>query len=720
MAQEPRVTFELDSLKLLLDKATSNEDIENEILIREKLFRLELEKIANYGQALSDGLSLEPLVNKNIHIASILNIAPSVYGGIAWLHHSNADYEKSNDYYLKAIDYAKKANQNKNVFKFRSSIGFNEYLLGRKDEAQEIMQELYIEAEKLKDTEMLSDSHYGFYTILIEENPTEALKHAKLSLNTTNSRNLSHRNINIGTCFLNMQEADSALYYTKIGEKIAIENKLIQQQANAFSQLKDIYGILGDYKNAIYYFELYDQLDRQINSYKNSLELLVSQRNQMQLREALNEEKLTNQKRIKWIGFMVAFILGMLLIYLFNRLQFIQKQKKLIEVQKTRAEQSEKYKEQFLANMSHEIRTPMHAISGITNNLIRNKHPEYQQPYLEAMKTSSDNLLVLLDDILDLSKIESGKLKIEEKWFSPKGVVQSTVQSLQYRAEEKGLCMETHFSQNFPDQILGDAARLSQVLINLISNAIKFSDKGTISISVESKNTPSSLIFKISDQGIGIPTSQIDKIFETFEQGAKSKSQIYKGTGLGLSISKRLIELQGGRIWVNSKENRGSDFYFELPAKTQNYITNTENDLQGISLDQLGKSLTGLTVLLVEDDEFNIMVVQDDLNYYIPDVNMTLAKNGKEAIDLYKKQAFDIILMDMHMPIMDGCEATEMIRKLEIEASQSQIPIIAMTANSITSEIQKCLASGMTDYISKPYKIEILLSKIAKYQDSSN
>ena len=243
----------------------------------------------------------------------------------------------------------------------------------------------------------------------------------------------------------------------------------------------------------------------------------------------------------------------------------------------------------------------------------------------------------------------------------------------------------------------------------MVGNAIKFTNKGSVKIILSRTND--FVEFTIKDTGVGIAVEKIDHIFEVFEQGEKSKSQIFGGTGLGLSISKQLVELQNGRIWVESVLGEGSTFHVQLPINENESI----QELKPISIDEfqlkeMGELLKGIRILLVEDDDFNVMVVKDDLTYYIPKVNISVVKNGEEAITMYQTKDFDIILMDKHMPVLNGSEASNKIRNLErISNSGKHIPIIAMTASLLKSEIEECITSGMDSYIPKPYKPEELI-----------
>ncbi|WP_460218304.1 ATP-binding protein [Psychroserpens sp. MEBiC05023] len=359
--------------------------------------------------------------------------------------------------------------------------------------------------------------------------------------------------------------------------------------------------------------------------------------------------------------------------------------------------------------MSHEIRTPIHAISGMTNALLRKNHPSTQNNYLEAMKNSSENLLILINDILDISKIESGIINIELQPTDPCLVLDKVINMLKIKANEKGIKLTSQYSKDIPNQIITDDSRLHQILTNLIGNAIKFTSKGLVNIDLSASNN--SIIYTINDTGIGISKDKLKTIFNPFEQGEKTKSQIYGGTGLGLSISKKLTDLLHGEIWVESTPNIGSTFFLKLPITQENITTIADKSKQLIAFDDICQHLKELNILLVDDDEFNIMVAKDDFSYYLKSPKIIEANNGKEAFELYKSNTVDLILMDVHMPIMDGLEATKMIRSYEKETHNKHTPIIVMTANVMTSEIERYLDYDIEDYITKPYDPELLIRK---------
>ncbi|MBK7811151.1 MAG: response regulator [Saprospiraceae bacterium] len=377
--------------------------------------------------------------------------------------------------------------------------------------------------------------------------------------------------------------------------------------------------------------------------------------------------------------------------------------------EKEKAEASEKAKHQFLANMSHEIRTPMNAIKGMTDILIRRNPKEDQKEYLEGIKQSSDSLLVIINDILDISKIEAGKVELEQESFSVNELVNNVHTIMQFKAEEKGL----ELIKEIPKENLyvqGDATRLRQILINLIGNAIKFTEKGTVttSLKTESAGEKLNLHFTVSDTGIGIDIDRMVKIFESFEQAYSDTSRKFGGTGLGLSISKKLVELHNGNIWVESKKGKGSQFHFVIPstlAETKNAVIPTEDFHVKIA-----DAIKDIRILLVEDNAFNVVVAQEELEDAIEGVFVAVAENGMIAVEKLKSSTFDVILMDVQMPVMNGFEATRAIRNSGGE--KANIPIIAMTANVLKEEVDLCYEAGMNDFIGKPFDTNELILKI--------
>ncbi len=378
----------------------------------------------------------------------------------------------------------------------------------------------------------------------------------------------------------------------------------------------------------------------------------------------------------------------------------------LIEARE-QAEESTRSKEVFLANMSHEIRTPMNAILGMGQQLAKTKLDSKQLFYLDTINSASENLLVIINDILDLSKIEAGKLNLESIGFEPKAVISRAMQVLVHKAEEKGLTItNSKFDTSLSAVLMGDPYRLNQVLLNLISNAIKFTEKGGVDLSCTVLNETSltqTIFVEVQDSGIGMDEHFVKNLFEKFSQEDLSVTRQYGGTGLGMSICKDLIELMGGEIIVKSTKGVGTSISFivefakgslaDLPSK-QNIFIN--NDM-----------LANKRILVVDDNNMNRLVAKTILNNY--GAVTSEAVNGKEAIELLMEKEIDLVLMDIQMPVMDGMEATKIIRR-DISTT---LPMIALTANAIKGDNDKCIAVGMNAYLSKPFKEEDLLKTVA-------
>ncbi|MBF2708617.1 ATP-binding protein [Flavobacterium soyangense] len=368
------------------------------------------------------------------------------------------------------------------------------------------------------------------------------------------------------------------------------------------------------------------------------------------------------------------------------------------------AENAVKAKQQFLSNMSHEIRTPMNAIIGFTKVVLKTDLSTKQKEYLSAIKMSGDALIVLINDILDLAKVDAGKMVFEQVPFKMHQSIKAMLHVFETKIQEKNLQLVTQYDNSIPEVLLGDSVRLHQIILNLVSNAVKFTTKGKITVSVRLLNQNDEKVtieFAVSDTGIGIPENKIDSIFENFQQASSGTSRLYGGTGLGLAIVKQLVEPQGGTITVKSKEDEGSTFSFILDFPKTNAVT--ETDAAILELDAVNKDIK---VLVVEDMALNQLLMKtvlDDFGF-----ERDIADNGQIAIDKLKTKSFDIILMDLQMPVMNGFEATEYIRN----TLNSKIPIIALTADVTTVDLAKCKAVGMNDYIAKPVDERLLYSKI--------
>lgn len=378
---------------------------------------------------------------------------------------------------------------------------------------------------------------------------------------------------------------------------------------------------------------------------------------------------------------------------------------------KDEAERSAKVKEQFLANMSHEIRTPMNSIIGFTELLMQSNLSSDQQDNVNAIRQAGENLTVIINDILDFSKIEAGKLNIENSIFSLDDVIKSLKSLFVRRAEQNNIKLIFTIDPKIPNVLLGDSVRLNQVLINLLNNALKFTAKGWIEISAQLKSTSENkciVKFKVEDTGIGIPKDKLDMVFQSFTQASSDTTRKYGGTGLGLTIVDQLVKLMGGTLKLKSNEGTGTLFSFTLDFE----IGDEENLhlVNKVIESSEDKSLEGMKILLCEDNEMNQRLVEKIiLKQWHADLD--IAQNGRKGFEMFKDKDYDIILMDVQMPEMDGFETTRRIRKYKDKA-KSQIPIMAMTADALLEERKKCFEAGMNDYLSKPFKQGELLSKI--------
>jgi PAS domain S-box-containing protein len=369
------------------------------------------------------------------------------------------------------------------------------------------------------------------------------------------------------------------------------------------------------------------------------------------------------------------------------------------------AEDAVKAKQQFLSNMSHEIRTPMNAIIGFTKVVLKTELTVKQKEYLNAIKQSGNSLIVLINDILDLAKVDAGKMTFEKIPFKLESSISSMIHLFETKIEEKNLKLVKEYDTKIPAVLLGDPVRLHQIILNLVSNAVKFTNKGKITIAIrrlaDEDDGHVKIEFAISDTGIGISENKMESIFENFQQASSGTSRLYGGTGLGLAIVKQLVEAQGGTIEVDSIIDVGSTFRFTLNFQKTNEAA--ESDTELIELDT---ELKHIKVLVVEDMALNQLLMKtllDDFGF-----ERDIAANGKIAIEKLAEKDYDIILMDLQMPEMNGFEATEHIRN----KMKSNIPIIALTADVTTVDLAKCKAVGMNDYIAKPVDERVLYSKI--------
>ena len=492
----------------------------------------------------------------------------------------------------------------------------------------------------------------------------------------------------------------------KVSEKLALKNYI----KKGYKNLAKAYELNKDYRKAYEFLQYYAAIKDvgEITFLESQLEL--AKKNQKLI---LFEEKQNSEDKIKFTRNLFFVVILILLLIFSGFLLYAYRQKtdinKELEKATLQSNKLRKDKEDFFAYTSHEIRTPLNAVVGLSHLMSETKLNNKQQDYLNIIKSSANNILFLVNDILDLSKFEKGAIQLEKLPFSLINIANDITKSVSFKTQKKPVEIISKLSIGIPAALIGDPMRINQILLNLVDNAIKFTEKGTVTISIEPATDyadSNKLNFAIIDTGIGIKKEKLASIFDSYEQASSNTSRQYGGTGLGLAITRELVRLMGGEINVKSTPGKGSEFSFALCL--------SESEFQEATTLSWNESydFNGLSILLVDDNELNRVVLNELIQNMKQDISLSFAEDGLVAVDLVKENDFDLILMDLQMPNMNGFEATEFIRT-RLPNKKNGVPIIAMTAHVLDGVAKKCMEIGMDDCLSKPVKTELLFKKIA-------
>lgn len=522
--------------------------------------------------------------------------------------------------------------------------------------------------------------------------------------------NNNHLQAEIESIELSLVQTDTLQAYPMIAPLIVQLNKLVYAKIQFNKNVLDTFSQKGKAAaeqmiNAQYGRQLADSIRTTAGQIEELHQLAVTD---------LIKKADSNGRKAKVLGTIMALMAAVVSVFTFGYVSYkVRQQQQLIarlNATEKQVREAAKVKENFMANMSHEIRTPMNAILGFTNLLQRKELDAESKEYVQTISKSGENLLTIINDILDLSKIEAGMMRIESAPFNIRGLVHSVETMFRAKAAEKGLQLLSSTDESLPGFLDGDAFRLTQILINLIGNALKFTEKGTISINITNEGEEGNVIktgIHVSDTGIGINSNQLKTIFERFQQAENTVTRKYGGTGLGLSIVHELVLLQNGTIQVKSEPGRGTDFSIIIPYK----ISAGESRLSptGEKKYTAHSGLGDACVLVAEDNEINQSLIRHLFKNW--GLSFDLAVNGREAVEMLQTKTYQLILMDIQMPEMDGYTATEEIR----QRLKLTTPIIAMTAHALAGEKEKCIGYGMNEYISKPVREDQLYALITRF-----
>ncbi len=644
---------------------------------------------------------------------------------IGLIHMYRKDYDKADSYFNKALEIAQKI-----AYAYGMGSALNNLGISRQEQHDYRAALLYFEQVLALDIKQGEESDIAstlnnigaVYTGL--ENYNSALKYyyqsADIKMKINDYQGLANTYNNIGGALYKQKKYAKAELYLKNANEIGVKYGFQQTLVETYRTFYELRQSQGNYQEALQYYTHFRQLDDSLRTIESNL-AIRNLENQYQLDKANSEIQLKNNQihtasQLRLLYIIAISLLLVLCGYFYYSIRRVQKLNILLHRQhedltraKVMAEQANKAKSQFLSVMSHEIRTPLNAIVGIANLLEEEKNLPVHNENINVLKSASQNLLYLINDLLDLNKLEAGKMQVEKAPFNVKRIGSNIQELFTVNAANKGVLLNLEVNSEIPDQLVGDETKILQTLTNLVSNAIKFTVHGQVNLTIQLLSRTSGQVklrFVVSDTGIGIAQNQLSNIFKTFTQASPEINKKYGGTGLGLAISKRLVEMMGGKLSVESMPGKGSEFSFEI------FCSIAKGEVQKEQKPALLENqFTGKRILVADDNTVNLFVLRQFLQKW--GVQVFEAANGKEALDLLLKNEIDLVLMDLQMPVMDGIEATRKIRNSK--EKWHNIPIIAITA-SHELEVQKDITeSGMNDQVFKPFDPADLMEKLRQH-----
>lgn len=644
-------------------------------------------------------------------------------------------YKRAETFFLRALNLANQINFEEGVITAYNNLGINyEEQHDYKKALQYFTKVLEFDLTQ-GDSINIGDSYNNIGIVYVGMNElTKAEQYLLKSLTFKESQDdlegIANTSNNLAEVYIKQGKSNLAYQWLSKSEKIAQTQKLKGILKENYRIAVDYYKLVGDYRSALNSHELFvamqdslklDELNVRIEQIQRQYETEKSAREIAQKDKELND----NAYNQRILIILISFFFVVAVIMLFNTIKSrklnkqLRKQKQLISEKNSKlqeqiietnrakefAEEAAQAKSQFLSTMSHEIRTPLNAVIGLANLLAEKNPREDQKENITVLRSSSINLLAILNDVLDLSKIEAGKMEMESVEFSIKDTIQTVSDLYVHTANQKSLKFLVDVDVRIPAMLKGDSLHLNQILSNLVSNAIKFTHSGYVKITAKVLNNGTdmcSVQFRVDDTGIGIPAEKIDSIFDVFTQADTNTTRKYGGTGLGLAICKKLLHLQNSKLVVKSELGVGSAFMFDLVFKKTTQNNKEENRKE---MEQVITNLQGINLLVADDNQINVFVIKQFLNNW--GIKISVAENGEEALNLALTNNFDIILMDLHMPVMDGFEAAK-----EILKNKPNTKIIAITATT-EDEVGSGIAdAGMVGFVMKPFQPEDLAAKI--------